>query len=433
MADQDKSENVERTYARVERSRWPGWIWAVPIAALTITAWLVFREISERGVPITIQFDRAAGMQAGSTSIQYRGIDVGQVNSISLSRDGRHVIVKAEMNSDVKKFLRAKSRFWLEGANPSLTNPSSLMALVSGPTIIMQPGGGKPTHHFIGLEQPPTFTTRPGTLRSYVMSFDGAVGQLQIGAPVMLRGFTVGEVKEVGFRYDSATGTIETPVVVALDPSRFHIHGMATADKAGKPVLNVVLDHLIRNGLRARLVQSPPLIGGYAVSLDFVPHAPEARLNTSGSLPRIPAAPGGGINSIIQRANRVPIDQIAQNVLNTTKQAESLVSSPALRASLKHLNDTLAGLNVAVHDTSPRVTKLVVSLRRASVSLRQAADQIGQTAGTANAVLGGSPTSQDRNMRAALYELTQAARSIRSLANYLDRHPEALIKGRSGE
>jgi paraquat-inducible protein B len=430
MADQDKTENIERTFARVERSRWPGWIWAVPITALTITAWLVFREISERGIPITIQFDRAFSMQAGSTSVRYLGINVGQVNSISLSPDGHHVIVNAEMDPDVKKYLRAKTRFWLEGAHPSLANPSSLMALVAGPTVIMQPGGGKETRHFIGLEERPTLVARPGTLRSYVMSFEGAVGQLNVGAPVTLRGFTVGEVKQIGFRYDTATGMIETPVTIALDPSRFHIQNMQT-NESGRPGLNTVLNHLIERGMRGLLVQNPPIIGSYGISLHFVPHASEASLDTSGPLPRIPTAPGGGINSIIQRASEVPINQIAQNILKTTRHAESLVSSPELRASLKHLNDTMAGLNVTVHRTGPQVTRLVVSLRRTADSLRRTANQINRTTVTANAVLGGTPTSQDRNVRAALYELTQAARSIRSLANYLDRHPEALIRGRN--
>lgn len=424
MADQNNKPNERRTSARVERSRWPGWIWAVPIAALVITAWLVFRELSERGVPITIRFDRAAGMQVGSTAVQYRGINVGTVDGISLSNDGRHIIVKLHVDDDVKKYLRTGTRFWLSGANPSLTNPSSLKALLSGPTIIMRPGAGRAARHFIGLSHRPTITAPPGMMRSYVMSFDGAVGQLHTGAPVTLRGFTVGEVKEIGFHYDATTGTIETPVVVSLDAARFHIH--QNSGNQQKPVLNTVLAQLIERGLRGRLVQSPPVIGSYAISLGFVPHASQANLDTSGPMPKIPTAPGGGINSIIQRANEVPISEIAQNVLETTRRADSLVSSPELRASLRHLNDVLRRLNTTVHHTGPQVTKLVVSLQRS-------ARELNRTAVTANDVLGGSPTSQDRNVRAALYELTEAARSVRSLANYLDRHPEALVRGRTGE
>lgn len=429
MADEDHNENTRRTSAQVHRSKWPGWIWSVPIAALVISAWLVFRQLSEHHIPITIEFNRAAGLKTGTATIQYRGLDIGKVTKISLSSDGKHVIVRASMDGDVEKFLRAKTMFWLQGASPSLSHPASLIAVVAGPSIVMVPGGGKPMRHFFGIDHKPTIIAPPGALRSYVMSFDGAVGQLSVGAPVTLRGFTVGEVKQIGFRYDAATGMIETPVTIALDPSRFHIQSMQTNESA-KPGLNTVLNHLIERGMRGLLVQNPPIIGSYGISLQFVPHASEASLDTSGPLPRIPTTSGGGVNSIIRRVNEVPIDQIAQNILKTTKHAESLVSSPQLRESLKHLNETLAGLNVTVHRTGPQVTRLVVSLRRTADSLRHTANQINRTTVTANAVLGGTPTSQDRNVRAALYELTQAARSIRSLANYLDRHPDALIRGR---
>lgn len=433
MAGEEEKPKARRTSAQVHRSKWPGWIWAVPIAALLISAWLVLRQLSKHQEQVTIEFDRAAGLKTGTATVRYRGLNVGKVTKVSLSKDGQHVIVKVAMDEDVKKFLRARTRFWLQGATPSLARPASLMAVFAGPTIVMAPGGGKPRRHFIGLDHQPTLTGLPGTFRSYVMSFDGAVGQLKIGAPVRLRGFTVGEVKEVGFRYDAATGAIDTPVVVELDPARFHIQDAPPAGAEGKPILNVVLEQLIVHGLRGRLVRNPPFIGSYEISLDFMPHALRASLDTSGAMPRIPTAPGGGIGSIIERANAVPIDKIAQNVLETTQHADALassanalVSSPELKASLKHLNETLAQLDITVHKTGPQISALVVSLR-------QSADALDRTAAATNNVLGATPTSQNRNVRTALYEVTEAARSVRELANYIDRHPEALVRGRSGE
>lgn len=426
MSDKEENRRPERTISTVELSRWPGWIWAIPIAALLIAAWLLFRHLTYSGVYITIRFDRAAGMKSQETAVRYRGLKVGDVVSVTLSKDGRHVVAKVKMDSDVRKYLRGNTQFWLQGASPSLSNPSSLKAILAGPTIIMEPGGGKSERHFIGLDRRPAIPQPHGRMVRYVMSFDGPVGQLEIGAPVTLRGFTVGEVEEVGFRYDSATGAIRTPVIIALDPSRFHIKRAKPSGSKKQPLLNVVLRHLIKEGLRGRLAQNPPVVGSFAVALDFIHGASDASLETSGRLPAIPTVSGGGIGSIVRRVNRVPIDKIAEHVLQLTNRANSLISSssPKLQASLKHLNQTLTELDSAVHRTAPQVSKLVRSLRQTS-------EQLNSAVLATQGVLDGSPTNQDRNVPTTLYEVTQAARSLRALANYLDRHPEALLKGRT--
>jgi paraquat-inducible protein B len=415
-----------RTAVAIEHSRWPGWIWAVPIAALAIVGWLAFRALTYGGVNITVQFDRAAGMKAGNTRVLYLGIKVGEVSDISLSKDGRHVIATVNIDTGVKKYLRANTRFWLEGATPDLSAPASLKALVEGPTIMMEPGHGRPSRHFIGLDYKPAITGPQEPLISYVMYFDGDVGEINKGAPVKLRGFTVGEVTARALAYDAQTGAIQTPVMVGLDPTRFNVEEVPPANIQSRPGLNEVLQRLIEQGMRGRMVQSPPLIGGYAISLDFVPGVAAANLQTGGPLPVIPTVSGGGFGSIVQRVNRIPIDQIADNILEITKHVDSIVSSPALRGSIEHLDRTLAELQTTIHQTGPQITKLVESLR-------QTGDELDQAAAAANTTLGGNPMSQDHDARTALYEVALAARSVRSLANYLDRHPEALIKGRSGQ
>ena len=426
MNDQpDDKRTAPRTSAEIQRTRWPGWIWAVPLAALGIVTWLAFRALAQGGVDITLEFDKAAGMKGGDTSINYRGYEIGKVTDVSLSGDGQHFEVKANIHDEAKKFLNRGTRFWLQGASPSFGNLSSLKAVVSGPTIVMEPGQGQPVRHFVGLDHKPAITGPHGAMVSYTMAFDGDVGQLKVDAPVTLRGFTVGGVTQIGFRYDAATGEIETPVTVALDPDRFHIEGnLQTVSEQSGPVLNVVLQRLISEGMRARLVQSPPLIGSYAIALDFEPGAAPANLITTSLMPQIPTASGGGLDSIEHRINAIPIDQIAQRVLEITNSVDSVVSSPKLQDSLNHLDRTLADLDKTIKHTGPQVTQLVSSLR-------QTGNELDNAASAANRVLGGSPTNQDRNVRATLYEMTQAARSVRSLADYLDRHPEAMIKGKA--
>jgi paraquat-inducible protein B len=426
MSDQGESKGAPaRVAAAVEHTGWPGWIWAVPIAALGIVAWLGIRAWVQRGYDITVRFDDAGGMKAGDTSVRYRGIEVGKVTQLVLSQDGRYVDARLKMHDEVKKFLRTGTQFWLEGATPSLNDLSSLKAVVAGPTIIMEPGGGPLSRHYTGLMHRTVISGTPAELVGYVMSFAGDVGKLKVDSPVTLRGFTVGQVKQIGLYYDAATGAIETPVVIELEASRFHIEGLQPIHQQWKPVLDQVLQRLISDGLRGRLVQDPPMIGSYAISLDFVSGAPTAVLDTSGPLPVIPTTSGGGFDSILHRVNAVPIDKIAERVLEITTHVESIVSSPKLQQSIDHLDHTLAELDSTVHHTGPQITDLVQSLR-------QTGNEINSAVQAANGVLGNTPTNQDENLRTALYELTETARTVRSLADYLDRHPEALVKGRTG-
>jgi len=202
-----ESHRTSAAAAEIRHTRWPGWIWAVPIAALGIAGWLLARGIAQRGIHITIMFSNAQRIDPHDTSIMYRGMEVGRVTDVSLSKDGDAVIVKARIADDAAKFLKTKTVFWLRGAHPSLYDMSSLGALFSGPNIEMEPGGGESTEQFTGLAHEPLPGKREAAVL-YSVSFAGVVGDLTRGDFVNLRGFPVGEVKEVGFHYDANRGSI---------------------------------------------------------------------------------------------------------------------------------------------------------------------------------------------------------------------------------
>ena len=419
------SKTLRRTssvQAKSKRSWWPGWIWAVPIAALGIGAWLLVRFLTQGGTDITITFSDVYGITPGDTTIVYRGMKVGSVDEVSLTNDGNAVKVSANIQDSASNFLKDGTIFWLRGAQPSLSNLSSLGAVLSGPTIVMEPGPGKSTKDFHGMAHKPAIPRDHGAPVLFSASFDGAVGDLSQNDAVKVRGFTVGEVKEVAFHYDAKTGAIKTPVTVALYPSLFHIEGAPHSDSAA--VLKTAIEHLVEEGLRANLNREPPLIGSERIALEMIKGAPSASLNVSAAVPEIPTAPGGGIESIVNRFKNVPIHQIAQNVLDITKQIDEIASSPKLKESIAQLDSSLREIHQTVSDVGPKVDKLVQNLRDTSKQLDQAAETADKTMGGA-----ASQTGLQDTMR----EIKEAARSVRSLADYLDRHPEALISGKSGD
>ncbi len=417
--------------AIARRSWWPGWIWGVPIAAVAIVLWLLLRSISSRGIDVTVIYNDAAGMQPGDTRVMYHGVEIGRVTSVALASDDWHVVVHLDIDGQLAPKINTGTRFVLEGTHPSFSDISSLRALIAGPTIIMVPGPGKPAVRFIGTEGGPRQTLAVSL--PYLVSFDGAVGQLKPHAQVTLRGFTVGEVTSIGLSVNPRTGQISTPVLLALDPTRFHLTEPAPPDGNWKPLMDAALSKLIDEGLRASLARAVPLVGGEQVELAMVPGAHPAQLVTSGPYAQIPAAAGGGLERLPAEISSLPLTQIADNLRTITDQLRSLTSSPRLRDSLAHLDATLAALDRMSRQAGPQVAPTLREVRSTVASLRAAAQQLDATAASARVAMGTSPAAPSGNLQHALDELADAARAVRSLADYLDQHPEALLHGRRSE
>jgi paraquat-inducible protein B len=419
-------QEPRRTVSEAHQSWWPGWIWGIPVAAIAIVVWLVLRAIASHGIHVSIVFEEASGLKPSDTKVLYRGLNVGEVRALRLAEDGAHVIAQVDLDRAVEKFLRAGTRFYLQ--EPTLTDPSSLKAILSASSIQLVPGSGPRARHFVGSlgEPPESFKVR---LPYLVVFSQGDAGDLKRGAPVKVRGFTVGEVSDVQLAVD-ATGAVVTPVVLTLDPTRFHIRGVNPANGDWRGVLNATLAELIEHGFRARLAQAPPLLGTREVVLDIEPHAVAASLRLQSPYPEIPASGGGGLEGFLAQVGTIPVAEIGSNVRAITARLESLVSSPQLHDSIVRLDNTLAELDRTIHAVGPRLPPTIDSAHAAIDSLRKAAQQIDATAAVAQRTISSSGAEQGANIQDALRELTEAARAARSLANELDDRPESLIRGR---
>jgi paraquat-inducible protein B len=194
-----------------------------------------------------------------------------------------------------------------------------------------------------------------------------------------------------------------------------------------------MLRKLISQGLRAELSSNPPVVGGKMIVLRFVPNAPPATLG-DGPMPVIPSTSAAGIEGIISQVSDVagkidamPLPQIAADIHRTADRLAALSQSPELTDGLHHLDQSLANIDAVSADTRRRIGPILTQLRRT-------ADQAEATLASARAVLGtgqgGETQPATAGVPATLYQLSRAARSLRELADYLDRHPEALLKGK---
>jgi len=418
----ERPEEPERVHAGVRHGWWPGWIWAIPIAALLVVIWLGVRALLTGGTSVTITFNDAHQMKEQNTDVLLRGTQVGHVTDIALNSAGTGVIVTVSIDRPAAKFLTTGTRFWLQGANPSLEQLSSLGSLLTGPTIVMDPGPGARATRFRGLDRQPI---APASARPllYEVSLGTEAGSLAGGDPVTLRGFTVGEVRDVGFAYDPATGDLSTPATLAIYPSLFHAKGTSSSPNATE--VSDEIARLIGKGLQAKLDRDPPLVGSYVVSLEIVPGAkPPAGRVVADGLPLIPTASAGGISSIVTRINKVPIEKISANLLSITEHVNALTSSPKLKDAVVQLDAALRQIHGMTAKAGPQVPVVIARLRRA-------AGDLDATAKSANRLMSGTATQN--GLADTVQEITETARAVRSLAEYLDRHPEALIRGRAGD
>jgi paraquat-inducible protein B len=191
--DRDDPSRQPQPSATFKRSRWPGLIWAAPLAAVLIVGWLGLKAYLSSGPEVHVVFPLAGGLKPGHTKVKYKGLTVGNVSSVKIDKSLRTMKVALTFHAVMKKHLAKGTRFWIAGHSVSLGNLSSLKALISGPFIGMDPVEGKLTHHFVGLSKPPVLKTEPhGETLTLVTH---KLGNVSRGSPIYYRNFKVGEVR----------------------------------------------------------------------------------------------------------------------------------------------------------------------------------------------------------------------------------------------
>ncbi|MBF0192402.1 MAG: MCE family protein [Magnetococcales bacterium] len=185
-------------------------VWLIPLVALLIGAWLVFKTWSEAGPEIVLTFKSAEGIEAGKTRIKHKEVEVGLVETVTLSADFTHVRVHAALVKGTEPFLTSGAKFWVVRPRLSLRGISGLGTLVSGAHIEMEPGQGSPQRDFNGLETPPP--VRVGAPGSRFLLEASSLGSLDVGAPVYYRDIPVGEV--LGYELNKDKKGVTLPIFV---------------------------------------------------------------------------------------------------------------------------------------------------------------------------------------------------------------------------
>jgi paraquat-inducible protein B len=170
-------------------------VWVVPLVALLLGAWLLYRNFSTQGPVARVRFETADGIAAGKTEVRCRSVKVGIVKDVKLADDLKSVLVFLELDRDSEGLLRRGTRFWVVKPRLSATEFSGVGTLITGAYIELDPGPPEAERHslFRGRETPPA-TNRNVPGRRLLLTAEEA-GSLIIGAPIYFRGFEVGRIE----------------------------------------------------------------------------------------------------------------------------------------------------------------------------------------------------------------------------------------------
>ena len=213
MAISDENKKMP-AQVNIRKSSSFSMVWFIPILALVLGAWLVYKNEHEKGPLITITFDTATGIEAGKTKIKFKDVALGIVETIDIKDDFSGVIVSARMNKETAPYLNENTKFWIVKPRVGLEGVSGLTTLISGSYIgIDSSEDGKPTESFIGLENPPP---RENTVAGSSINLQADnPGSLNKGSPVYFKQFRVGQIDSIelsqDFSYVDIKAFIEAP------------------------------------------------------------------------------------------------------------------------------------------------------------------------------------------------------------------------------
>jgi paraquat-inducible protein B len=351
-------------------------------------------------------------------------------------------------------------------ANPQIIGAFVVGALVLVVAGVLLLGGGQ------------FFKERKG----FVMFFQGSVQGLSKGAAVAFKGVRIGSVTDIKVSFDTQDMVLRIPVFVEIEPDRLTQTHHVPIDKLIEESKDkTILGYLVEKGLRAQLDLQSLVTGQLFVNLDFFPDKPARYVSNDTSYPEIPTVPSS-LEVISKTVEQLPISELASKANKVLKAMERWLNSPELKdivdatkATMKNVESitqstneqvkpVLTGIDKTVAETQSLVRDLRTHVNPLAADAKVIAKGTRELVGTMNTHLAVLASSLEKTLVAAqgalkqadvalagmegvvgedsrlrfefsnaLKELSAAAHSVRTLADYLDRHPEALLHGKGGE
>jgi paraquat-inducible protein B len=374
------------------------------------------------GRQFVLKAEDMGSLDVGSP-IYFRRSNVGQVVSASLDRTG--VTFGIFVSAPYDEYVTTNVRFWhasgvdltVDAAGVRVDSQSLASIIVGGIAFELPPRSppgplAAPMHTFTLFSGRDAALRRPDTRTdTYVLVFNKSVRGLSPGASVDFLGLNMGEVTDISLEFDPKKGDFQAIVEIDLHPDRLRSR-VPEVNLESEADSRALLERLIGRGLRAQLRSGNLLTGQLYVAFDFFPGTPAVALDVSRKPLQLPTVPGGldelqgSVVRILNKLEKIPTDKLGDEVVGAARE---------LREVLRGSNRLVGKLETEV---SGEGGSLFAEARKAL--------------GSAQQVLSSDAPVQ-RDLRDALSDLSRAARSLRALTDFLERHPEAILQGKAAD
>ncbi|MHC3122065.1 PqiB family protein [Acinetobacter sp. GN11] len=362
--------------------------------------------------------DDLGSLDIGSP-IYYRRINVGQITAYKLSDDGKNVELQTFIRAPYDKFVTTDARFWQASGIDVTLNASgfnldtqSLASIVAGGIAFGIPESSRATtaanHSRFNLwdSKSEALKEPDGQPRGVIMYFDHSLRGLAVGAPIDFMGIEIGNVKSINAEFYDHYKQIRMRVEAVIYPSRVE-NGQAL-----NPNSEIFKD-FVEHGWRAQMRTGNLLTGQNYIALDKFPKAKPATLQILGDnrvvIPTTPTELSGlqaQVSQIADKLTKFPLVEIGQDV----------------RKTLNNMNTAIASTDKLVKQLDGKVAP----------GLQATLDDVRKTVRSSESILSSdAPLQQD--VRKALQQMTRAAASLQLMSDYIEQHPESIIRGKTPE
>lgn len=272
-----------------------------------------------------------------------------------------------------------------------------------------------------------------GKKQKFVMVFSGAAKGLNVGAPVALRGVSIGQVTDVDVVLDTKDISAFVMVEAEIDEQNIHYLGDPSA---------VNTQDLINRGLRAQLNMQSLVTGMLYIELDFHPDSKIVLANIDSPLPQFPTIPTN-LERLASKLENFDISGLSEKLerigdgINSLIEGEDFKKLPSnMNSTLESLRELSDQLQVQVARSGPRLDSVLEEassgIGNANTELTVAIEGFQKNMENLNNLMS-SDSATLYQLNNALQEVSLASRALRQLANTLEQQPEALLRGKRGE
>jgi paraquat-inducible protein B len=397
------------------------------------------------GRTFLLEATRMGSLNLGSP-VMFRDLEVGEVLGWEVGEMARNVVIHVFVREPFNKYVHDNSVFWNAsgatvqlGADGLKFQVESLRAIVLGGIAFDTPDDPRVSTESAADHSFPLYQTKDAADASaykrsvqFIVNLRSSVAGLAPGAPVTLHGIKIGEVSSVSLVYDRASDNVIAPVHFTLEPER-----IAMLDLPTEGDLDARMRELVHRGLRVKIETSSFLTGQKQLAMDIFADAAPGELEKRGDAYVIPGMGGGedvttAATNLMNRLNEIPFEAIGQNLNQTLTGASALVNDRQLAGTVAALRSTLTSTQALVTNLDRGTGPLLQRLPSIAAELDDTVRRTDKLIGSLDTGYGGD-SRFNRDVSQMMSQLSDAARSIRVLADLLSRHPEALIRGRSSQ